>query len=556
MSERDTAGRAGGAPRRRHLAGPGSVAWTTVPVTVVLACLGATLEQPSASAHQTDSPQSFHPGSADLHDRLVPGYGNGGYDVRHYDIRLHYTMASGVLSGTTTIRAQLTENLSRFNLDFALPVKSVTVNGSAAEFELETGVNGSQGKEIVVTPDSGLPRGSTMTVKVTYHAKPFEVRVHGYSEWSTTITGVTVWNEPDAASEWWYPGNAYPSDKATYDVTVTTNKRYQAITNGALLSRTVHGTQATAHWRSTAPMASYLAFLTIGEYDVVRSALRAGTPTFSAYERTGSSYVERARRDVSRLPEILDALGRWWGPYPFDVAGGIVSQTPYGTAFESQTRPTFTALYWRYHPRNVWAVVHEAAHQWFGDSVTMSRWRYIWLAEGFATYTEWAWSQAHGNGTTEELFEANYQLYPKDDPFWRQAVTHPSGPLDNQAYERGAMTLQALRNKVGGADFFAIMRAWSRLHRDGNGSSGAFATLASRLSGQDLSGFFRVWLDSKHRPAPIRRNGFPEDFASAAAGPAGAVPASFAAIRRTDASLAALPTPDGSRGLWVAADGS
>lgn len=537
MSKSDAARqpRAAAARRRRSKWGT-PLGRTTVPVAAAAALLGATLQQPSASAHSPSGNTHFHPGSADLGDDLVPGYGNGGYDVRHYGIRLHYAMASGALSGSTTIRAQLTQNLSRFNLDFALPVRSVTVNGAPADFKLERGVDQSQGKELVVTPRAGLPRGSMMTVRVAYTAKPFDVRVNGYSEWSTTVTGVTVWNEPDAASEWWYPGNAYPSDKATYDVTVTTNKRYQAVTNGTLLSRAVHGTQATAHWRSTAPMASYLTFLTIGKYDVVRGALRGGQPTYFAYERTGSAYVDRARRDVSRLPEVLDVLSRWWGPYPFDVAGGIVSQTPYGTAFESQTRPTFTALYWRYHPRNVWAVVHEAAHQWFGDSVTMSRWRHIWLAEGFATYSEWAWSQAHGNGTAEELFEANYQLYPKGDPFWHQALTRPSGPLDNQAYERGGMTLQALRNKVGSATFFMIMRTWTRLHRHGNGASSDFAGLASRLSGRDLTAFFRVWLQAEHRPAPIPRNGFPEGYDAAALGDR-SVPASFDAIRRTDAAL-------------------
>lgn len=479
----------------------------------------------------------FHPGSADLGDSLVPGYGNGGYDVSHYGIRLHYAMTSGELSGSTTISARLTEDLSRFDLDFALPVRSVTVNGLPADFKLVRGIGYSQGKELIVTPAAGLPAGSTMRVVVSYAAKPADVMVNGYSEWSTTTTGVTVWDEPAAASEWWYPANAYPSDKATYDVTVSASKAYAAISNGTWISRSVHGTQATTHWLSSAPMASYLSFLNIGRYDVVRGTLADGTPTYFAYEHPGSAYVDRARRDVSRLPEIIGVLQRWWGPYPFDVAGAIVSQTPYGTAFESQTRPTFTALCWRYHPRNEWAIVHEAAHQWFGDDVTMSRWRHIWLAEGFATYTEWAWSQAHGNGSAQQLFAANYQLYPKGDPFGKESVTHPEAPLDNQAYGRGAMTLQALRNRVGSPAFFTIMRSWARLHRHGSADSADFAELATRSSGQDLTGFFDVWLRSEHRPAPTRRNGFPkEDVAALSAGQV-AVPASFAEIARTDAAL-------------------
>jgi aminopeptidase N len=356
--------------------------------------------------------------------------------------------------------------------------------------------------------------------------------------WSTTVTGITVWDEPIAASQWWFPGNDYPSDKATYDVRVTTRKAAQVITNGNLVSHRVHGAAATWHWRSTTPLSTHLTFLNIGRYDVVHRSILGGTPAWFAYEDTGSIYVQRARRDVSQLPTILARLQQWFGPYPFPVAGAIVSQTQYGTAFESQTRPTFTALYWKNHSRNIWAVVHESAHQWFGDDVGISRWRHIWLAEGFATYTEWLWSGAHGRGKAEQLFEANYQQYPKGDRFWRDRVVHPELVLGPSAYERGAMTLQALRNRVGSREFFSILRAWSRIHGDQSVPTHAFESLAERLCGQDLSAFFRVWLNSAHRPAPLPRNGFPRHGGrSLAAGHVGAPP-SFAAIRRTDHELA------------------
>jgi aminopeptidase N len=179
--------------------------------------------------------------------------------VSHYGIRLHYNPTSGLLSGTTRITARLKQNLSRFNLDFALPVRSVTVNGRTAAFKSKLGQDFYYGKELVVTPARGLRKGSPMTVSVEYSAKPRQVKVHGVSWWARTPTGVTAVDEPIAATEWWYPGNDYPSYKATYDVTVTTPRADTVITNGQLLSRKVHGTQATSHWRSTAPVASYLA---------------------------------------------------------------------------------------------------------------------------------------------------------------------------------------------------------------------------------------------------------------------------------------------------------
>jgi aminopeptidase N len=463
----------------------GSARLVGVPIALAALAFGVVETPPSPASAMRDSIR-FHPGSADLHDPLAPGYGNGGYKVRHYDIDLRYHVSTGLLAGTTTITGRLTRNLSRFNLDFALPVKSVTVNGRKADFKSELGHGFYYGKELVITPSRGLPKGSALRVAVRYAAKPREVKIHGVSEWSTTLTGTTVWDDPIAASEWWYPGNDYPSDKATYDVTVTTAKGVEAITNGLLVSRNVHGNTATSHWRSADPMATYLSFLSIGKYDVVRGPILGGTPSYMAYERTGTVYMQRARRDVSRIPEILGVLQKWWGPYPFEVAGAIVPQTQYGTAFETQTRPTYTALYWKLHPRNVWAVVHEAAHQWYGDNVTMTRWRHVWLAEGFATYTEWQWSQTHGHGSAQQLFNANYQQYAKNDPFWKEPVIHPKYALDAQPYERGAMTLQALRNRVGRSDFFTIMRSWTHDYRHANGDSADFAHLAARISGQHL----------------------------------------------------------------------
>jgi aminopeptidase N len=94
--------------------------------------------------------------------------------------------------------------------------------------------------------------------------------------------------------------------------------------------------KATSHWRSTAPMATYLAFLTIGRFAVVTSTTPQGLPMYTAYERGGGVLVQRARRDVSRTPGVIGFLQKRWGPYPFDVGGAIVSRLPYG----GLSRPT------------------------------------------------------------------------------------------------------------------------------------------------------------------------------------------------------------------------
>jgi aminopeptidase N len=353
-----------------------------------------------------------------------------------------------------------------------------------------------------------------------------------------------AWDEPYAAALWWYPGNDYPSDKATYDIAVTTPRAVTAVTNGILLSRTVHGTDATAHWRSTAPIASHLTVLAIGHYDVEQGSVLNGVPAYYAYETGLGVLTDRARKDIRRTPEVLSFLQSQWGPYPFAAAGAVVVGFPFPSALETQTRPVYESGLWQNQVDNVWAVVHENAHMWFGDSVTMASWRDIWLAEGFATYSEWAWSQAHDQGTAEQLFLATYAEHPASDDFWSVPLDRPDFALNRPVYQRGAMLLQALRNRIGSTAFLRIMRTWAAQHHNGNASTADFERLATITSGQDLTGFFAAWVDAPQRPQPSAANGFPPSARTTLAPGQPTTPPSAGAIARTDEMLrSAQPHP-------------
>ncbi|MFF0878010.1 gluzincin family metallopeptidase [Micromonospora aurantiaca (nom. illeg.)] len=165
------------------------------------------------------------PGSPGLGDSYFPDYGNGGYDVGHYDIRLRYEPATDRLSGTTTILATATKDLSRFNLDFALDVESVRVNGWVAGFAR------AGDHELVITPARPLTKGQQLTVVVRYAGVPSQTTVYGYTAWTRTADGALAVNEPESAW-WWYPSNDHPKDKATWDVSVSVPTGVEVISNG------------------------------------------------------------------------------------------------------------------------------------------------------------------------------------------------------------------------------------------------------------------------------------------------------------------------------------
>ncbi len=210
-----------------------------------------------------------------------------------------------------------------------------------------------------------------------------------------------------------------------------------------------------------------------------------------------------AEASFARQPEIIAFESSVFGPYPFSAAGGIVDDfADLGFALENQTRPIYAMSFFFDQLSGDNVVVHELAHQWFGDSLAVRRWQHIWLNEGFASYAEWLWSEREGLGTAQEIFD-NFYTIPAEDPFWSLTIGDP-GPdhlFDFPIYVRGAMTLHQLRVTVGDADFFSILRRWATSRAGGNVTTRQFIRLAERISGQDLDALFDVWLFTPEKPA-------------------------------------------------------
>jgi Peptidase family M1 domain/Peptidase M1 N-terminal domain/Immune inhibitor A peptidase M6 len=204
----------------------------------------------------------------------------------------------------------------------------------------------------------------------------------------------------------------------------------------------------------------------------------------------------------SRQPEIIDFLSGMFGRYPFSAAGGIVDDADIGFALENQTRPIYSWFFFLFPGLGDSVVVHELAHQWYGDSLAVARWQHIWLNEGFATYAEWLWAEREGLATVQEIFDDFYSI-PAEDPFWSLTIGDP-GPdalFDGAVYDRGAMTLHQLRLVVGDGDFFRILRRWATSRRGGNVTTPQFIRLAERVFGQQLDALFNAWLFTPEKPA-------------------------------------------------------
>jgi hypothetical protein len=240
----------------------------------------------------------------------------------------------------------------------------------------------------------------------------------------------------------------------------------------------------------------------------VASAPPAGSPPNITTWRLATSdsrpsIGENARVALSREPAVLRFLARILGPYPFKQAGGIVDDDPgLGFALENQTRPIYSQdFFLEEGEENDSVVTHELAHQWTGDNLALFGWRDIWLNEGFATYMEWLWSEDQNRGSAADIFDF-YSGIPADDSFWQLRIGDP-GPenlFDGPIYDRGAMTLHALRLKIGDSEFFRLLKRWTAKYAGGNVTTSQFVTLAEAISGKNLDAFFRAWLYSPTKP--------------------------------------------------------
>jgi aminopeptidase N len=312
-----------------------------------------------------------------------------------------------------------------------------------------------------------------------------------------TDDGMVVVGEPRVAATW-FPSNDHPADKATMTLRMTVQDGLEVIGNGRLVGVTpaAAGT-STWEWRMDQPMAPYLATATVGDY-ATSSTVVDGITYYDAIAQSlvGTAAGDEAAAQFAKEPAVVAYLSTLFGPYPFTESGGLAVDVPdLGFALENQTRPIYPGA------PDESTLVHELAHQWYGDDVSLSRWQDIWLNEGFATYAEWMWSEHVGGDTAQQLFDQQYAL-SAGSSFWTGVVADPgpAGIFDSYTYNRGAMTLHQLRLAVGDAAFLAILQGWASGHADGNGTTEEFIAYAEQVSGQDLGDLFTAWLYTPSKP--------------------------------------------------------
>ena len=500
MPPRSEPRRCRGATLRRRLIG-------ALCVTVLAGC-GSGMSEASESAERTAA--SVPPtrpasppaeGSADttvadapkdgdaalgIGDDYFPDSGNPGYDVTSYDLAFDMKKDLASFKAVAAIRLRTTEKLDelRFDLD-GLKVTEATIDGAKVKHRRA-------GLDLVLTPKDPLPDNEPVTVTVDYEGTPqprASDALGGLGWIGQPGEGSFVVSEPDGASNW-FPSNDHPSDKARFSFEITTPEGVEAVANGTRTGMETKAGRTTWSWSARDPMATYLATVAIGQYTFFEGAALGGVPLLSAVadEVVTTSGKAEVNAALGQLPGMISLFEGRFGPYPFETYGVIVVAEPLGFALETQTRSLFGSDSWS----EPVIQAHELAHQWFGDSVSIDAWEDIWLNEGFATMGEWLWAEGDG-GVGGPPLSSGASLEPPFDP-------GPDGLFDNNVYQRGGLTLKALRDQVGDEAFFQILTTWATDNTLSNANTDDFIRLVDSSEGAEAAALVQAWLTDPEPP--------------------------------------------------------
>ena len=454
-------------------------------------------QAPSASAStplpagdpEPDGNTSGTVGNSGIGDPYYPLAGNGGYQVDSYDINLSYDPSSNALQSTAQIKGTVTgaDGLSQFNLDLqpTMTVTAVTVNGAPATFTHDDA-------ELVITTATLLPAASDLAVEVTYAGSPGAIPggTGGTSDggWYRTASGgAFAAGEPASASAW-YPVNEHPADTATFAVTAIVPEGWDVISNGLQQTDGLPDPgagKAVFRWQLSDAVASYLTTIYIDQFSLVEDTLSDGKPIVSAIAPS----VPGDQDVAMSTKRIIDVLSGYFGPYPFEAAGGIFVGEPIGFALETATRPVMSA-----RADDLDTFVHELSHQWFGDDVTIERWSDICLNECFASYGPWLWNAEVNGEDLDATWKQQMSELANRAAFWRSPLVDMGpGREFTRVYDRGPLALHALRAEIGDDAFFRILKEWPATFGGKNASFDDLETMVSTVAGRDMTPFMDAW---------------------------------------------------------------
>jgi len=423
-------------------------------------------------------------------------------DVKHYSFELSLSDSTNEIIGTTKIWVQFKQaGIRQFRLDLVnqtdkrqgkgMKVESIMMGNEKLTF---THVN----DELLLYLLSPTAVDAELVFSIQYHGVPFD----GLRIGPTKFGDRSFFNEnwPNRTRHW-LPTIDHPYDKATSEFIVRAPAKYKVVSNGLLLEESYLGNNVKlTHWKQSVPVSSWLFVLGVAEFAVQYVDQFNG--------KSIETWVYAKNREAGfydfkePTKKVLEFYTKYVGPFAYEklaniqtpsVNGGMETSSAifYGEDLVNGKRDERT--------RNI--VIHEIAHQWFGNAVTETTWDDAWLSEGFATYftllfIESEYGMAEFDKGIQKAKKAVFDMSVKMPNFSiiSDRTAEKEVVTTGLTYQKGAWILHMLRNLVGDANFQKGIQLYYAKYFNANANTDQFREEMEKASGKDLMPFFKQWL--------------------------------------------------------------
>lgn len=418
-------------------------------------------------------------------------------DVTYYRLVLAIDTAAHELRGEVRVQARVqARRLLVGQLDLAanMVVDSARVGEQPAKVAR-------QGDRLRLIPARALRRGEMLDAWIYYHGSPqgdgFTFGAHD------GVPMISSYGLPYTAKQWW-PNRDTPADKAdSADIVVTVPSNLVVASNGRLMEQSAGpGGTRTYHWAVRYPIYPDVVSLAITDYKVFTYPYRRhdgdSLPLmFFVYPQD----EQKAREDFSVLPDIMASHEAVFGPYPFLREKYGVAEFATHSYREHQTLPSYAAMLITGDHKYDVTLAHELAHQWFGNSLSVSNWSDVWLNEGFATYATALWQEHRGGAAA---YRARMEALDRPDfagPVYIADSTNVDTMFTSTTFAKGAWVLHMLRHVMGDEPFFRALKSYTSRYAYRNVRTSDFQRECEQSAGRPLGWFFRQWVYGDSRPS-------------------------------------------------------
>ena len=426
------------------------------------------------------------------------------YDALHYKIELTIDLDTKSFLGTNTISLiPLSDGFNSCSFDIAeLSIDKVTkLTGEKCDFTAD-------GKSVEIKLNQTFTTKDTVGLVIHYNG-------NDPSDGLIFDDKTEKWPQMACSNSWadharyWFPCYDYPNDKVTHEVIVTVKEDLKVLSNGELIgiNSNPDGTK-TWHWHQQKPHSTYLSMLAVGPFVVINDSLEDLPINYWVYEQD----VEVAKEIFASTPKAIDFYNNLYDyEYPWAKYDQVIGPHQGGGA--EATSATILGMGAVRHKRpdqdDNWEriIAHEAAHQWWGDLITLRSWEHTWMNESFATYSDYLYVNAimgKEKGDLDLEGKKNQYLKEANTKYKRPIVfnryNNPGDNFDSHTYPKGAAVLHMLRYQLGDEAFFNTLSKFLHEYEFQAVETKDFTELVKKVNGKDMDWFFEQFIFKPGHP--------------------------------------------------------